>query len=60
VPYFYEKVNYAYVGLWSAVVYSCIILVALDFTLDNYQAGEERLQFRRTMTNVSDNEHAGM
>eukprot|EP00775_Hariotina_reticulata_P003514 gene3514-3784_t len=52
VPYFNEKVNYAYVGLWSAIVLSCTILVAMDFTLGSFKEGEEQLQFRRTMTSV--------
>eukprot|EP00775_Hariotina_reticulata_P001355 gene1355-1696_t len=52
VPYFHERVNYVSVGLWSAIVYTCTSLVAMDFTLTNYKVAEEQLQLRRILTNA--------
>eukprot|EP00775_Hariotina_reticulata_P009112 gene9112-9281_t len=50
VPYYYDLVNFVFVGLWAALVYTCVMLVALEYTLDSFGTEVEKTPHRERMT----------
>eukprot|EP00775_Hariotina_reticulata_P003511 gene3511-3781_t len=54
VPYYHDLVNYIYVGLWSGITFTCVLLVSLDLTQNNFSDDQQGrlLKYRETMTNT--------
>lgn len=51
VPYYYDLVNMTWVGLWCGILFTCCLLVALDYTLDAHL--DNSLEYRASLTMVS-------
>jgi hypothetical protein len=52
VPYYSDLINFVLVGLWGALMYTCIMLVALMYTLDSFATEAEKTLHRERMTMV--------
>lgn len=50
VPYYYDKVNAAWSGLWLGILYTTVLLVVLDYTRGQYTLGAEQEAYRSSLT----------
>eukprot|EP00775_Hariotina_reticulata_P009651 gene9651-9811_t len=50
VPYYDDLVNYVSVGLWTALVFTCAMLVGLQYTGDKIVDHEQKLKHAQSLT----------
>eukprot|EP00883_Tetradesmus_obliquus_P002715 jgi/Sobl393_1/12921/SZX78204.1 len=50
VPYYYDLVNAVWGGLWLGILYTCVLLVVIDYTADRYALRAAQEAYRSQLT----------